>query len=549
MKIALAQLNFHVANFQENAKKMIQTIEKARTGGADLVVFSELSVCGYPPRDLLESREFIEQCEATVEQIASHCHQIAAIVGAPKINHNPKGKMLFNAAYFLADGKIQHTTHKTLLPTYDIFDEYRYFEPNVEFEVVFFKGKRIAITICEDLWDNQPVENSFARNKLYTVSPLRKLMPQNPDLVINIAASPFAYNHNHVRNEVLQNNAKNYGLPIVYANQVGANTELIFDGGSLIINSKGEIVSELGFFKEDYTVADLEQIQHASPVETPEISETEKIYRALVLGISDFFNKLNLKKAILGLSGGIDSAVTLALAEAALGKDNLRVLLMPSKFSSQHSIDDAKALAENLGVKYDIVNIQQAVDSFEENLAPLFGDLPRNVTEENIQARVRGIYLMALSNKFGHLLLNTSNKSEVAVGYGTMYGDLNGALSVLGDVYKHDVYNLARFINREREIIPENTVTKPPSAELAPEQKDTDSLPDYDVLDEILYQYIELKRGENELVAQGYERPLIRKVIRLVNSNEFKRFQSPPILRISFKAFGMGRRMPLVAKF
>lgn len=547
MRIALAQLNYHIANFEDNAKKIIAAIVQAKSQQAELIVFSELSVCGYPPRDMLEQREFVEMCDRVVNQIAVHCQGIAAIVGAPAINPNPKGKMLFNSAWFLDNGKVCHVVHKTLLPTYDIFDEYRYFEPNTVFEVVFFKGKKIALTICEDLWDNQPVENSFDKNKLYTASPMRELMKQNPDLIVNIAASPFSFTHDGVRKEVLQENATNYGLPIVYVNQTGANTEIIFDGGSLFIDHKGTIRAELPYFSEALQLIDTDD--DSAPLLQPSREYIEKMHDALVFGLGDFFRKLNMKTAVLGLSGGIDSAVTLVLAARALGADNVRVLLLPSKYSSQHSVDDAKALAQTLGVQYDVVPIQDAVDSFEKGLRPIFRDTKPDITEENIQARVRGIYLMAVSNKFGNLLLNTSNKSEVAVGYGTLYGDMNGALSVLGDIYKTDVYNLARYINRDAEIIPVNTIVKPPSAELAPDQKDSDSLPDYALLDKILYSYIELKKGVKDLVDEGFDAALVKRVFALVNRNEFKRFQTPPILRVSSKAFGMGRRMPLVARF
>ncbi len=551
MKIALAQLNYHVANFESNINKIKENINQARQKNADIVIFSELSVCGYPPRDMLESRDFIDKCEKAIHDIAEACTDIAAVVGGPSMNTNPKGKMLFNTAFFLYDGKIQHMRFKTLLPTYDIFDEYRYFEPNTQFATVWYKGKNIALTICEDLWDNQPVENSFARNKLYTEAPMKKLMIERPDFVINIAASPFSSSQDHVRLEVLQDNAKKYALPIFYVNQVGANTEIIFDGGSICLDSEGKVVEQMACFKEALKVFDLENdvFKNKKNKPTKQPKRIEKIHDALVLGISDFFKKLNMKTATLGLSGGIDSALTLVLAVEALGKENIRVLLMPSKYSSEHSLTDAEQLANNLEVKYDIINIQKIVDRFESGLSPLFNDLPADVTEENIQARTRAVLLMAISNKFGNILLNTSNKSEAAVGYGTLYGDMCGGLSVLGDVYKTEVYELSRFINRNQEIIPENSINKPPSAELSPDQKDTDTLPDYDVLDDILFQYIEQKCGENDLVKQGYDRKLIQKVISMVNRNEFKRFQTPPILRISTKAFGMGRRMPLVAKF
>lgn len=547
MKVAFAQLNYTIGDFEGNSAKIIQYINKAKNAGADLVVFSELSVTGYYPHDLLEKKEFIQKAENTVLKIAEHCVEIAAIIGAPRINENERGKQLYNSAFFLNEGKIQHIQNKTLLPTYDIFDEYRHFEPNREFKTVEFKGERIAITICEDLWDELPTANEFGKDKLYQISPMEELSKLNPDFVVNISASPFSYNQEEWRKNVLINKAKKYKVPIFYINQVGAQTELIFDGGSVFINNEGEIVKELKYFEEDFLVVDTGNIGVKQFQPT---SETiEKIHDALVLGIRDYFGKMGFRKATLGLSGGIDSALTLALAVRALGVDNVRVLLMPSKYSSDHSVDDARQLAENLSVQYNIVNIQEAVDTFETGLSPLFTGTTPDVTEENIQARARGIYLMAISNKFGHILLNTTNKSECAVGYGTLYGDMNGGLAVLGDVYKMDVFKLSNFINRESEIIPQNTITKPPSAELRPNQKDTDSLPEYHDLDRMLFSYIELNMSPKEITELGFDEKVVNRVIRMVNINEYKRFQAAPILRISSKAFGFGRRMPLVAKY
>lgn len=552
MKIALAQFNYTIADFEGNTRKIKNAINKAKEEDVDLVIFSELAICGYPPLDLLEQKDFILKCEAKIEEVARECTGIAAVVGGPKINQHPKGKKLFNAAFFLANGTIKSVHCKTLLPTYDIFDEYRYFEPNTEFNIVYYNGKKIAITICEDLWDQQPVENSFARSKLYVVSPMQKLMLFNPDFVINIAASPFSYTQDETRRNVLIDNARNYGIPVFYVNQIGAHTELIFDGGSLVLNNFGQPVAQLKHFEEDYSTINLDKTFNDKPIEKTadvDIPVIQKIHDALIVGIRDYFNKLGFMSAVLGLSGGIDSAVTVVLAVRALGKENVRVLLMPSKYSSEHSVNDAVDLAENLGIQYEIVNIEGIVNGFEASLKPIFRDLPEDIAEENIQARARGVLLMAISNKFGNILLNTSNKSEAAVGYGTLYGDMMGSISVLGDVYKTDVFNLAEFINKDKEVIPLNTITKPPSAELRPDQKDTDSLPDYDTLDHILSQYIEHKQGENDIVSQGYDRKLVQRIIRMVNRNEFKRFQTPPILRISTKAFGAGRRMPLVAKF
>ena len=551
MKIALAQLNYHIGNFEKNTSKILDYIEKAKKDQVDLIVFSELSVCGYPPQDLLEKKSFIEQCEAAVEEITSHCKDIAVVIGSPTLNFHQKGKRLYNSALFIQDAEVKLVQNKTLLPTYDIFDEYRYFEPNDKFNIIEYKGEKIAITICEDLWDIQPSENPFAKNQLYNVTPMDKLIEYKPDFILNIAASPFSYTKIWGRKNVFIRNAKKYNLPVFTVNQTGAQTELIFDGGSLVVNPDGTIANEMKSFEEDYKIYDLEEIKKCAVKKTidedPDV--IAKIHDALVLGVRDYFKKMNFNNATLGLSGGIDSAVALVIAARALGPENLRVLLLPSKYSSGHSVTDAESLAKNLGVRYDTVHIQDVVDSFNDSLKKVFKGLEEDITEENIQARARGTILMALSNKFGHILLNTSNKSESAVGYGTLYGDMNGGLSILGDVYKADVYKLARYINKDSVIIPENTILKPPSAELRPEQKDSDSLPDYDILDKILFEYIELQKTPEEIIEGGWEKILVERIIRLVDSNEYKRYQAPPILRISSKAFGAGRRMPLVAKY
>lgn len=546
MKIAIAQLNYHIGNFELNTSKIIDYIDKSKAGGAGLVVFTELSVTGYYPHDLLERKEFIEQSNIALSRIAEHCIGIAAIVGGPSINPEPRGKKLFNSAFFMYDGAIQHVVNKSLLPTYDIFDEYRHFEPNRNFSVFDFAGKKLAITICEDLWDEQETQNEFGREKLYRLSPLKELSALKPDLVINISASPFSYNQENSRKNILVKNSIKYQLPIVYVNQVGAQTELIFDGGSLFIDNHGNIQEELSYFEEDFRIIDTEAFTQNIQPKTDYI---EKIYHALILGIRDYFGKMGFKKATLGLSGGIDSALVLVLAVEALGKGNLRVLLMPSRYSSDHSIEDALQLAKNLDIQYEIIPIQPMVSSFEQSLSDVFKNLQPDITEENIQARTRGILLMALSNKFGHILLNTTNKSECAVGYGTLYGDMNGGLSVIGDVYKTDIFKMANWINRDREIIPVNTILKPPSAELRPDQKDSDSLPDYDILDQILFDYIELNLSPDEIISRGFDESTVFRTVKMVNTNEYKRFQAPPILRISSKAFGFGRRMPLVAKY
>ncbi|MBN2639372.1 MAG: NAD+ synthase [Bacteroidales bacterium] len=543
MKIALAQINFHIGNFEQNKAKILEAIHKSEESGADLVVFSELAITGYPPRDFLEFEDFINQSKKAVEEIASACTKISAIVGMPSVNPNPNGKRLYNSAAFLSNGKIQKIIHKTLLPNYDIFDEYRYFEPNTVFELIELKGKKIALTICEDIWNVEA-------NPLYTVNPMEQLALLNPDFMVNIAASPFNFEQAQRRFRVLEHNTRKYKMPLFYVNHVGAQTELLFDGGSMIMNSKSEIVDVLNYFKEDlrlYDLNDVEITKGKSSLETK--TKAALIHDALVMGIKNYFQKLGFSKAILGLSGGIDSAVTAALAAEALGPENVYNILLPSPFSTEHSLKDAKDLALNLNMPFDIISISHAYDSFNEALHPFFKGLPFNVAEENLQARIRGVILMALSNKFGHILLNTSNKSEAAVGYGTLYGDMNGGLSVLGDVYKTDVFELARYINREREIIPENIIIKPPSAELRPDQKDSDSLPEYDILDRVLYLYIEKRKGPAEIIAEGFDEQLVRRILRLVNINEYKRYQTPPILRVSDKAFGMGRRMPIVAKY
>jgi len=547
MRIALAQLNYHIGNFPENSGNIISAIERAKAEHADLVVFSELSVCGYYPNDLLERLEFIQESLDAINRIAIHCAGIAAIVGGPSINPSPNGKMLYNSAFFLQDGQIKSIHHKTLLPTYDVFDEYRHFESNREFNLVELNGYKIAITICEDLWYNQKVMNSFGRENLYSISPMEEYSKLYPDLVINLSASPFSSHQELTRKEILIGNAVKYNVPVVYVNQVGAQTELIFDGGSMMIDQKGTVVKEMAYFREDFAIIDTNEVV-AEEIQA-QVDPIEKICQALVLGIGDYFLKSGLRRATLGLSGGIDSALTLVLAVSALGAENVKVLLMPSQFSSDHSLNDAIALAEKLGVAYEIVSIHEIANEFDQALAEIFRGLPPDLTEENIQARIRGTLLMAYSNKFGYILLNTSNKSEAAVGYGTLYGDMNGGLSVLGDLYKTEVYQLSRYINREEEIIPNNTIQKPPSAELRPDQKDSDSLPEYDLLDVILYQYIDLARSVQQLLDAGFDESMVRKVVLLVNRNEYKRFQAPPTLRVSSKAFGFGRKMPIVAVY
>lgn len=543
MKICLAQLNYHIGNFEANTRKMIQAAEEAKSAGADIVCFGELATCGYPPRDFLEFDDFIRLSDECIQQLLPLSRDIAIVLGAPSRNPRVEGKDLFNSAYFLHEGEIKHVQHKALLPTYDVFDEYRYFEPASYFDIVTFKDKKIALTICEDIW------NIGNENPLYTICPMDEMMPFAPDFMINLSASPFAFDHAEERLNVLRHNVERYKMPVFYVNHVGAQTELIFDGGSVVMSPDASVYREMGYFQEEIGYFDLDDVTRGGREHVQPKDKIKDIHDALVLGVKDYFGKLGLQKAVLGLSGGIDSAVVAVLAARALGPENVRVLLMPSPFSSGHSVDDAVALAKNLGLPYDIIPIKGPYESFLETLAPLFGDLPFNVTEENIQARIRGILNMAISNKFGHILLNTTNKSEMAVGYGTLYGDLCGGLSVIGDVYKTDVYRLAEFINKDSEIIPVNTIQKPPSAELRPNQKDSDSLPEYDILDPILRLYIEEHLGPREIIAAGHDEALVRRILRLVNINEFKRYQTAPVLRVTSKAFGMGRRMPIVGKY
>ena len=550
MRITIAQLNYHIGNFQTNKELICNAINQAKEEKSDLIVFSELCIPGYPPLDLLDRLDFIEKCNLAVMEIAEKCQGITAIVGSPTLNNRPEGKKLFNSALVLSEGKIIFSVNKALLPTYDIFDEYRYFEPEESFSLFFFRGLKIAITICEDLWDEQPFDNEFEKSRLYTLSPMEELAKHSPDLTINISASPFSYNKTEAKVNIFRSKALKYKIPVITVNQTGANTELIFDGASVIINQHGEICYQLPFFEESIKTFSLEEIlsgkimqQYARPEAIP------LIHKALITGIRDYFSKSGLKSAIIGLSGGIDSAICLCLAARALGSENVRALLLPSRYSSDHSVKDAVELANNLNVRYDIISIEKPFTSFEQELASLFEGRERDVTEENIQARVRATLLMAVSNKFGCILINTSNKSEAAVGYGTLYGDMAGGLSVIGDVYKTDIYRLAEYVNLKKEIIPLNIIKKEPSAELRPDQLDTDSLPDYAILDAILYQYIELQKPAGRIISEGSDTDTVCKVIKMINFNEYKRYQAPPVLRISSKAFGAGRRMPLVARY
>lgn len=545
MVIAIVQLNYHIGNFEENTRKILDNLKEAKNKGAELVVFPEITVGGYLAKDLFKYKSFLDACEASINEIVAACKEIACIIGAPVRTESTRAKALYNSALFIADGKIQETVHKTLLPDYDVFDEYRYFEPNDVFKCVDYKGVKIALTICEDLWnENFPY--------LYKEDPMAELFRSTPDVMINIAASPFSETHFATRQTVMTSHIRKYKLPAFYVNTFGAHTDIIFDGRSLVYNKDAQIVDVLKGFEEDlrlYEVVGKEIRSVSEGTSYEELPNIANIHQALVLGIRDFFQKSGFKKAILGLSGGIDSAVVAALACEALGSANVMGVLMPSVYSSEHSLKDALDLVKNTGCEHEIIAIKDATEALNGMLAPAFKGKESDITEENIQARVRSIILMAISNKHGYILLNTSNKSEAAVGYGTLYGDMAGALGVIGDVFKTKVYELARFINRNGVIIPENTITKAPSAELRPDQKDSDSLPEYDMLDAVLDLYIEQELSAAEIIAKGYEEELVVRVIKLVNGAEFKRFQSPPILRVTRKGFGAGRSMPLVAKY
>ncbi len=558
MKICIAQQNYHIGNFEENTKKILCAIEEAKKQGADIILFSEMSVCGYPARDFVEFNDFIEQCYQSVEKIKDAADTIGVLIGSPSRNPEKKGKDLFNAAFFLYEQKIVAEIHKTLLPTYDVFDENRYFESADSWKVVPFKGKKLAITICEDIWN-------LGDNPLYRICPMDHLMEQAPDIMLNLSASPFDYTHDEDRKATIKANVLKYKIPLFYCNAVGSQTEIVFDGGSYAFDKDANLCGALPMFESDMQIFECNDdgtinapiLEPAARVPNKELNPSklmpelniDQVYKALVLGIKDYFNKMGFKKAILGSSGGIDSAVTLAIAVEALGKENVYAILMPSPYSTNHSVDDAVQLSKNLDNPHDIIPIKDVYESFLVTLKPIFKDLPFSLAEENIQSRSRGNILMAIANKLGYVLLNTSNKSELATGYGTLYGDMAGGLGVLGDCYKMQVYALANYINRDQEIIPQNIIDKAPSAELRPNQKDSDSLPDYEVLDQLLYQYIEKRIDPAAIKALGFDAALVDKTLKMVNNNEYKRNQFCPIIRVSPKAFGVGRRVPIVGKY
>ncbi|MGB3542606.1 NAD+ synthase [Rubrivirga sp.] len=551
MRIALCQINTTVGDLAGNVERVLEDARRAAAAGADLAVFPELCVTGYPPQDLLDRPSFLDDTDEAVRYLARHAPEgLSLLVGAPVRNDSPVGKRLYNQALLLEGGEVRDAISKTLLPTYDVFDEYRYFEPCPDRRVLEVGGLRLGLHICEDMWNNE----EQVPYHLYSANPIDELAAIGIDLFVNISASPYAVGKPIERRELIRESCREHGVPFVYVNAVGANTELVFDGGSQVQSAEGGVLWHSDLFREDFFVWDTEA--PGTPIEVaPEgdpATATAEIHDALVLGVRDYVEKTGdgvFDKALIGLSGGIDSAVTCAIAVAALGADRVVGVTMPSEYSSSGSVDDSRTLAENLGIEFHEVPIATAVGSFEEMLAPMFEGTEDGVAEENIQARSRGVTLMAISNKFSHLLLTTGNKSEMAVGYATLYGDMSGGLAVLSDVLKMEVYRVAEYINRlaGRDVIPRDTITKPPSAELRPGQVDSDSLPPYDVLDAILARYVEEHRSPAAIAAEtGFDLQVVERIAQMVDRNEYKRRQAAPGLRISSKAFGSGRRVPIV---
>ena len=544
MKIALAQIDPTVGDFTGNLEKIVAATRRAAEMGARLAVFSELAICGYPPADFLEEPSFLARCRSAVDELAAATRElpVAVLAGVALPADGKDGKPAFNAAVLLDKGQLLLEQHKRLLPFYDVFDEQRYFSPSEPQKVVELDGVRLAITICEDAWNDK----NFWPRRLYTVDPVEELMRQNPALHINLSSSPFWHSKRTIRREMLAAMARRDGIPVLMSNQVGGNDSLIFDGSSLALNGRGELIAQAASFAEDLVLVDP---FHAAPIAIPEDDDTEATYRAMVLGTRDYVRKCGFRKAIVGLSGGIDSALVAAIAAEALGAENVIGVGMPSPYSSAGSIDDSQHLAANLGIRFETISIKSLFAEFTQALEPLFHGMKEDITEENIQPRIRGTLLMALSNKFGALVLTTGNKSEMAVGYCTLYGDMVGALAVIGDLVKTRVYAVCNWLNREQEKIPAAILTKPPSAELRPGQMDTDSLPPYDVLDPIVEAYVERYETPERIAAEhGFPLDLVRQTVRLIERSEYKRQQAAPVLKVTAKSFGMGRRFPIAVK-
>ena len=542
MKIALAQINPTIGDFAGNTEKIMASAERARDLSCNLVVFSELAISGYPPRDLLEKKDFVEANLMHLQNLVKSIKGIGVICGFVDKNFGKEGNPLYNSAALFDKGKILHHVHKRLLPAYDVFDERRYFEPGTEYSPFFYKDWRVGLTVCEDIW----TDKDFFPRQLYPVDPVERIIREGANLLINIAASPYYVGKREFKWDMFAGIAKKYKVPLLYVNQVGGNDSVLFDGISLAFDSKGKIVARARDFEEDMVVFDT-QTQKADLHPVSE-TDTESLLNALTMGTRDYVRKCGFSRALVGLSGGIDSALTACIAARALGKENVIAIFMPSQYTSQENFEDTKKLAANLGIKLLNVPIEEIFKKFLQELSPLLKDVATEVTGQNIQARVRQIILMALSNKFGHLLLSTGNKSELAVGYCTLYGDMSGGLAVISDVPKTIVYRIARLINKEKEVIPQRVIEKSPSAELKPDQLDQDDLPPYDVLDGILKAYIEDNKATEEIIEMGFDPSMVRDTIRRVNRNEYKRHQSPPGLKVTSKSFGYGRRYPIAQK-
>ena len=542
MKIALAQINPTVGDLTGNEARLLAAYRRGVEAGVEIVVFPELAITGYPPRDLLHKSRFIPDNLAVLERLAAATGETGLLVGYVGRNDRQPGREATNSVALLQHGKILATRAKMLLPTYDVFDEDRYFEPAQENAPVDFNGRKIGLTICEDVWNDE----AFWDERRYLRNPARELVEAGAEILFNVSASPWHLGKDRLRVEMLSSLVAQIRRPFVYCNAIGGNDELLFDGASLAFDAAGRLITQGATFREDFLILDTDT---AEPITPTSLADEEALYRALVLGVRDYFQKCGFQSAVLGLSGGIDSALTAVIAVEALGAENVRGVSLPSQYSSQGSLDDARILAENLGIRYDIVPIQPVFEPVKGQLAGIFTGRNEDTTEENIQARLRGVILMAMSNKFGSLLLTTGNKSELAVGYCTLYGDMCGGLAVISDVPKTMVYRLSEWINRDREIIPRASITKPPSAELRPDQTDQDSLPPYDVLDAILEAYVVVGKSRAEIVAAGFDLPTVDRVVRLIDLNEYKRRQAAPGLKITSKAFGVGRRMPIAQRY
>lgn len=554
MKIRVEQLNPTVGALEANSSNILESLEMAESAGIDLLILPEMVLIGYPAQDILENKAFQRSAYHYNEKIINATKNTALLFGSITKNEGV-GRQMYNTALLAREGKVLGEAHKTLLPTYDVFDDLRYFEPNDKFKCLELDGTKLGVTICEDIWYNE----NEVQYHTYETDPAILLKEDGAQIIINISASPFTKTKHENRKEMLQNHAKKMNLPVLYSNQVGAQTEVLFDGDSMAINSDSEVIATIKTFEAGWFDVDWNLDENNIKIDTDHQNDIypekgpARIFEALKMGVYDYIHKLGIAdQVILGLSGGIDSALVCTIVAEALGAKNVKALNMPSTFSSEGSVSDSEKLAENLGIELLDVPIQSIFNEFNEQLKPIFKGTEFGVAEENLQSRIRGVLLMACANKFGYFLMTTGNKSEYAVGYATLYGDMNGALVVIGDLYKTQVYEMARWLNDEyyqKEVIPEATITKPPSAELRPDQKDTDSLPEYDVLDDILYRYIELQEGAQYIIDDGYDEQTVKKVIRLVEANEFKRYQAAPILKVSSKAFGIGRRWPIVQKW